>query len=466
MRITIKNLGPLERADFELGDLTVICGMNNTGKTYATYALYGFLEYWASSFIPRIPKSLLETLYTNGKAMIPLGVFVEQATSDLKRASEEFSKTLDEVFASKRQRFEDSSISIAIPERPVIQTLYPKSTLGSRMRDVFRIQQIGSSFLEVTLLVEKDKPELVPPRYFIEYRVADAVKKIVYGNSIPRSYISSAERTGATIFRSALNSAAILTPPAGDANLPLEHRPWNLLRDLKHGYALPVKRNIEFIRNLDDIEKNDSFLALHAPQVLDDFADIIGGTYKVVRGEPYFIPKFSRGIRLSMDESSSAVRSLLDVGLYLRHVARLGDLMMIDEPELNLHPENQRKIARLLASLVNLGLKVFITTHSDYIIKELSALLLLSSRQKHQRRFMKANGYGEGELIAANRIRVYMTKPVKPSTSRPASNRAAFTLEKAQVGNELGIIVGSFDDTIDKMNFMQQEILFGGDEDS
>ena len=51
---------------------------------------------------------------------------------------------------------------------------------------------------------------------------------------------------------------------------------------------------------------------------------------------------------------------------------------MVDEPELNLHPENQRRMARLFARLVNVGVKVFVTTHSDYIVKELNTLILLN----------------------------------------------------------------------------------------
>lgn len=35
MKIKVKNLGILKQAEFELGDLTIICGDNNTGKTYA-----------------------------------------------------------------------------------------------------------------------------------------------------------------------------------------------------------------------------------------------------------------------------------------------------------------------------------------------------------------------------------------------------------------------------------------------
>ncbi|MDR2754799.1 MAG: ATP-binding protein, partial [Planctomycetaceae bacterium] len=50
MKITIKNLGILESAEYELGNLTVVCGKNNTGKTYAAYALYGFLDYWRNDY--------------------------------------------------------------------------------------------------------------------------------------------------------------------------------------------------------------------------------------------------------------------------------------------------------------------------------------------------------------------------------------------------------------------------------
>ncbi|WP_309727960.1 AAA family ATPase, partial [Chamaesiphon sp. OTE_75_metabat_556] len=49
MKVTLKNLGIFKQAEFTLGDLTIICGNNNTGKTYATYALFGFLHFWQES---------------------------------------------------------------------------------------------------------------------------------------------------------------------------------------------------------------------------------------------------------------------------------------------------------------------------------------------------------------------------------------------------------------------------------
>lgn len=73
---------------------------------------------------------------------------------------------------------------------------------------------------------------------------------------------------------------------------------------------------------------------------------------------------------------------------WLNYKSNVNDLLMVDEPELNLHPENQRKFAQFIAELVNAGIKVFMTTHSDYIIRELNTLILLNSDKNH----VKSNG--------------------------------------------------------------------------
>ena len=45
MKIKVANLGIIRQAEFELGDMTIICGKNNSGKTYISYATYGFFDY-------------------------------------------------------------------------------------------------------------------------------------------------------------------------------------------------------------------------------------------------------------------------------------------------------------------------------------------------------------------------------------------------------------------------------------
>jgi ABC-type multidrug transport system ATPase subunit len=180
--------------------------------------------------------------------------------------------------------------------------------------------------------------------------------------------------------------------------------------------------------------------------------------------ELYYLPQGkSKQLRLSMVESSSAVRSLLDLGFYLRHEAQIGDLLMVDEPELNLHPENQRRVARLFARLVNLGIKVFITTHSDYIIKELNTLMMLNHDKPYLRQIAKEEGYRQAELISAQQIKVYIAEETSRTGEGKPESTKYHTLTPADIDPEMGIEARSFDTTIETMNRIQEAIVWGGE---
>ena len=83
MKIMVKNLGVLRQAEFSLGDLTIICGKNNTGKTYATYALYGFLNEWRENIdsveTTQITDQQIGELSGNGVTRIDLTEYVQSS---------------------------------------------------------------------------------------------------------------------------------------------------------------------------------------------------------------------------------------------------------------------------------------------------------------------------------------------------------------------------------------------------
>ena len=205
-------------------------------------------------------------------------------------------------------------------------------------------------------------------------------------------------------------------------------------------------------------------MAEEHPEVLKQFAGIIGGEYKVTCDLGlHFTPHGAR-VKLNMGESASGVRSMLDIGFYLRHMAERGDMLMVDEPELNLHPENQRRIARLFARLINLGIKVFITTHSDYIIKELNTLIMLNHDDPHLKEIAVREGYDESELIAPESVKVYVAEKGLVRLDGYKRKIRCHTLTEADVDPRMGIEVRAFDETIDKMNEIQQDIVWGGRE--
>ena len=464
MKITVKNLGVLRQAEFDLGDLTIICGGNNSGKTYATYALYSFLKTWRNyrgrmRQEQQIPKRSIEELMNDGVAVIDLTEYVRKAETALDDMCNRYTDRLSNVFAAPRERFRDTRFRVSLDRDALSESVKSKSideSYGTRNRETFSIYTAkGSTELRIFLLVDKQGIKI--PDFAIRSRIAEAIDDIIFGQFFPDTFISSAERTGAAIFRKELNFAhnrLLKEISQADDNVD----PRELLYKSYQDYALPVENNVDFVRRLGNTTKDSSFLANDHPEILMWFDDVVGGAYRVTRNdELYFVPK-NKQVRLDMDESSSSVRSLLDVGFYLRHVAKVGDLLIVDEPELNLHPENQRRVARLFARLVNLGVKVFLTTHSDYIVKELNTLIMLNHDEPCLKRIAEREGYESSELLAVEKVKVYVAEESLVQLEGNRRKSRCQTLVKADIDPELGIEVRSFDETINKMNEIQDAI--------
>ncbi|MFM7878665.1 MAG: AAA family ATPase [Microcystis panniformis] len=460
MKVKIKNLGILKQAEFSLGDFTIICGGNNTGKTYATYALFGFLDTWRRLLTgPRFGlKEKINQLLSDGVISLDLQEYVQQFESILTTGCQRYVRQIPEVFAANEERFKNVDFQIELNfDNIQFQNKYERKISTATLEIISINKPEDEPYLSITLLTEKEKINL--PVHFLEDIIYDSIQDIIFSQFFPRPFIASAERTGAAIFRKELNFARnrLLEEISKNSNF----NPRELLFNVSQDYALPVKKNVDFTRQIETIVKKTSFIAENHPSILEDFADIIGGQYMITSNdELYYIPK-GKKLRLSMDESSSAVRSLLDIGFYLRHEARIGDLLIVDEPELNLHPENQRRIAKLFARLINIGIKVFITTHSDYIIKEINTLIMLNHDQPHLKQIAAEEGYRQEELLSADQVKVYIAEKALKMLKGQKRKTKFNTLTPAKIDHEMGIEARSFDTTIENMNRIQTAIIWG-----
>ena len=465
MKISVKNLGVLKQAEFELGELTLICGGNNTGKTYATYALFGFLRRWEHLLKVEIPSQAIDALLRDGVTRVDIEPYaIMEANDILRQGCREYTRRLPRVFASKPDRFKDATFQVSLEPETIssIKSRAFERRRGSAEDDLLSLSKSeGEKDLVISLLMDKGKRAL--PAEMIKEIISDGIVELLFDQFFPRPFIASTERTGAAIFRKELNFARnrlLEEMSRADENI----NPMELLFKSYQDYPLPVKVNVDFIRQLENVAKEDSFLVENHPHILNDFADIIGGEYIAGSNDTIYFKPARRQLKLTMDESSSAVRSLLDIGFYLSHVAKPGDLLMVDEPELNLHPENQRRMARLFARLVNLGIRVFVTTHSDYIVKELNTLIMLNQNKPYLRQIAQEEGYQTEELIAAEKIRVYIAEKALVKLENKSRRSRHPTLVPTRIDPELGIEARSFDETINKMNEIQEAIVWGGDE--
>ena len=459
MRIVMKNLGPLRQAEFSLGDLTIICGRNNTGKTYATYATYGFLTFWKEVFTVDLAPDVVKKLRADGVVQVSLQEYVARFQEILDDACKQFKPNLPLVLGAQERNFETTSFCVQVDPEDIRPIKEFEKIWGSAKKQLFQITKTADDdAVKISLLVEKDSGEI--PSEVLRRMIGNALKDIIFGHLFPDPFIASAERTGAAIFRNDLNFT--LSQVFDQIKETQELNPFELIDKAFRRHALPVVRNVDFMRRLEDAAKTDSFIAKEHPEMLARFADVIGGEYKVGKEGLYFTPAGSR-VRLTMKEGSSAVRSLLDLGFYIQHVAVKGQLLMVDEPELNLHPENQRRVARLLARLVNLWIRVYITTHSDYIIKEINTLLMLNRDLPHLQTLRDRHGYAREELLTAGKVRAYVAQEELVSIEGQTRRSRVPTFVPCEVTQEMGIDAKSFDPTILEMNRIQEVIILGRD---
>ena len=465
MKIRIENIGVIRYAEVEMGKLTVLCGINNSGKTYVTYALYGFLFFWNNMFHIPIGNEAVKKLKDSGVCFMSADEYAALAPRIIEQAYNDYTNQLSSVFSAQKNKFRNSTfkIDVSAEEVAIMERDHSGGISSPNTKTKLTYHKnANEDEIAFTLFTEENGAREIPD-FIVSQTMSQAIKEIVFGSVFPNTFIASAERTGAAIFRRELNFARNKILDA-ISKKDSEIDPLFLLREGKSDYAWPVDHNVDFVRNLEDVSKSESDIYINHKTIIDDFYDILGGNFQITdKDEILFTPTYeiNNKIQLTMDESSSSVRSLLDIGFYLKHVARFGDLLMIDEPELNLHPKNQRKLARLLASLINSGLKIFITTHSDYILRELSNLILLGGSSSHLSEIITREGYKNEELMKASDLKIYTAQEgsvVIPNGKRKTTVK---TLVPVPVDDEYGIHSSSFDDVINEMNRITDDIMLG-----
>jgi hypothetical protein len=104
---------------------------------------------------------------------------------------------------------------------------------------------------------------------------------------------------------------------------------------------------------------------------------LLKGNVNILKNEALseILYSLSNDYFLEMIITSSMVKELSPLILYLRYIAEPNDWLIFDEPKMNLHPEAQVKLIEFLTMLCNKNLNLLITTHSPYIVDHLVNLV-------------------------------------------------------------------------------------------
>ncbi|MDM8537803.1 AAA family ATPase, partial [Desulfobacterales bacterium HSG17] len=154
MKIKLKNLGPLQETEFEIGDFTIICGKNNTGKTYATYATYGFFDFLNKGYSIYPEKDAVNQLFSKGKVILDLFAYAKKADKIISTAGKEYSSILFNVFAAKESLFKNADFTAEFTIKDEYLQESKSFESGSTERSLLQItKEPGSNELTVSLIM-------------------------------------------------------------------------------------------------------------------------------------------------------------------------------------------------------------------------------------------------------------------------------------------------------------------------
>ena len=442
MEIKVKNFGPIKSANFELADFSVITGNNNTGKTYLSYAIYGFLKTWSSNIKTLNLGKAIEDLQNNGEIEIDLKKYEKKVLENFDQLSIKFSDKLYKIFSANEDEFKDSEIHFQFDKDNISYKKGYNIDVSRKSHKLLKAQKDkDSTKLKVSLPIDdsslEKQPQRIPSKYLFAEVLSEIVNKTILKDVLPEPFIITSERTGISIFQNELdiNKNVLFEKLIQSDKDRFDFDPFDYLDDVVDRYSIPIKDGIDRVRDIKKEFKKNSFISKEHPEILKKLEKLTGVGYKKIKGEYYLMYKDGRKkIPLPMYLGSASSRALIDLYIFIKHSAEKDDLLIIDEPELNLHPSAQIHIARLLTSLSNIGIKVLITTHSDYIVKELNNLLMISKDFKGKETFRKKFNYNEDEFL--NSINFYIAEEQ--------------TLNKIET-DEFGLTRTNFDKSIDDL---------------
>ena len=422
--LSVSNFGPIAKADIDLRPLTVFVGPSNTGKSYLAILIYALHK-----FFSRYVGGSIQGMYNP--------IFLVHNIEARPIYDDDNVRKLVDWLRSISPQEKGKSLSVdplvELPDfiAPMIRPLFKslneyilvmvndiKHSLG--IADPARLIRHGNrNGAKITLMCK-------PFEYEIELKRREPIGLLSLSSEETPLYINPySERMQGVQF---LANAVLRTPRLKDYNVenlirefftevlsnvvsPLNNAVHYLPADrtgVMHAQRAVIASLIEGASHTRP-QRNEQFPVLSG--VLGDFLEqllnldqprgqehlaanlekrMLEGAILTKNSETGY-PMFSYQPQDWKDElplmnTSSMVSELAPVILYLRHIVQPGDVLIIEEPESHLHPKMQVEFIRQLAAVVHAGIRIILTTHSEWVLDELANLVHLWDLPKTRRK--------------------------------------------------------------------------------
>lgn len=454
MKIHIKDLGAIKEGTIDLSKkLNVFCGPNGTGKTYFAYAIYGLLK---NQIHVRSNEEMVKNLvdsknFTYEIDFETLNKYRHELISRFKEDLDSLFGIGDEkakhFFNNTEVNFNESSDEF---EQKLTQVSF-QTTIEIGRSNLRLSKEQNSKELSIEILDKTISNDEINRLSFILYSY---ILSILSTYPISTTYIFPVERNSIFTFSKELSinrQEAVDHFHAMTSKNKLDR--YDLIFKKTTRYPLAIKDGLAIADDLAEIkDKNISPYFEFASEIENEL--LHGKVIINSDGEIQFKPDKAKTKQLPIHMTASIVKSLSSLVIYLKHLAKKNDLIIIDEPEINLHPDNQLVLTRLFSRLINNGFRLLISTHSDYIVREINNLIMLSSKKEEVIKLKERLSYKYkiDEYINPEDIDVHFFNYSKQTNKQ-------VLIEKLEILSS-GFEIPSVNKTIEEQNEIAEELFY------
>ncbi|WP_173467102.1 ATP-binding protein [Fibrobacter succinogenes] len=368
MNLNVYNFGKIKSAEIDLKGLTVIAGLNDTGKSTVGKILYGVFNSVknidraiTNAKMRALQKAIWESLFNDpdGSVQFRLNRSIYYGFLDDLYIVKENRVDFDALFEYLKKKESvykfDLTEKIKIRIRESVNAIlsvsndqFVKSIVTERFRDIFngQINDVRKSDLDaqIHLKVKQKKLDFV----FRKDELESFNKEI-----------------------SLINSATYIENPSVLDSLNNSIYGSSLLEDLTEKINNTYYDDYTASGRVEDRVLSKQLALKKIEQIVAELNGVVPGNIDYSDGE--YVYKEDDGLPLNVSSLSTGFKSFaLIKQLLLNQQLRERDVLILDEPEVHLHPAWQLKYAEIIVLLQKIcNLTVVVTTHSSHFLEAL-----------------------------------------------------------------------------------------------
>lgn len=450
MILHIENLGAIRRADIDLNKrFLLFCGCNGTGKTYAAYVLQAFLG--GSGLYPDLCclSDIAGRIAREGKFRIEMEHLVEWLRADCKSVMERVGVIFGISDGTAAKLFGQFALDVEYTDADYKRSLAtPLAITLTEGSSIWRISKAENDDV-VSIESNVDLAKGFASGSLLVASIVCGILRTLAFCGMQGVRMLTVERNSIYTFKTELSlSRNELIDRIQQKSDKGELDIIGMLNSSSRRYPEAVSNSLRVANDLGNVQKHSSPYAGIADRIEQR---LLNGEVSVTKeGDVEFRSRsMAKSRRLPFHLSSSIVKTMASLVIYLRHIAGRGDTLIIDEPEMNFHPDVQVELARIFAMLTANGMRVVVSTHSDYIVREMNNLIMARSLSDIGKcEIISELGYEEQMLLSPDDTDVLFFRQDKRGKVRVN----ALPIEKT------GFAVSTIDEVITSQNNVAQSL--------